>query len=54
MYSGKNGSKELPGINTNQRSSSNNRNMDDGNDRSGADLNNSYNYKKRNNSGNPR
>jgi len=57
MYSNKNvsgGTKELPGINSNHRSSSNNRNQDEGNERSGNDLNGSYNYKKRNASGNPR
>ena len=55
MYSSKNGgSKELPGINTNHRSSSNNRNLEEGADRQGNDLNSSYHYKKRNASGNPR
>ena len=55
MYSNKNGgSKELPGINSNHRSSSNNRNTDEGGDRQANDLNNSYHYKKRNASGNAR
>ena len=47
--------KELPGINQN-RSSSNNRNLDQSHDRDGHsnDLNSSYHYKKRNASGNNR
>jgi hypothetical protein len=46
--------KELPGINNKNRSSSNNRNVEEGQDRGKSDLENSYQYKKRNASGNHR